>query len=123
MERSTIPTGFQDRHVDSLGGSWSHAPAPRRPGLDVSLVASIAGPLDARGPVVIARVGVGQETVRLYIYIDGDVAEAWTPAPGVAEFDARKIPPGRHVVTARAVDALGRWGGASVVVEVAEPSR
>jgi hypothetical protein len=42
--------------------------------------------------------------------------EAWMPAASTCEFDAASIPLGRHVVTARAVDALGRWDGASTVL-------
>ena len=124
MQSSTItaPAGFEGYIRDEA----IHAPdtARQHPGLDVSLVASVAGHPEARSPIVVARVGGGEGDVCLSIYVDGDLAETWTPGSFIGHFEGQRIPPGRHVVTARAVDTTGRWGGASIVVEIVDrPSR
>ena len=54
--------------------------------------------------------------VRLYLYVNGELAEAWTEREASFDFSLDVYGPGRHAVTARAVDALGRWAGASTVV-------
>jgi len=46
----------------------------------------------------------------------GDLAEAWTDSEGSFDLSLDEYGPGRHAVTARAVDALGRWAGASLIV-------
>ena len=50
--------------------------------------------------------------VRLYLYVNGDLAESWTERE--ASLDV--YGPGRHSVRARAVDAIGRWAGASTIL-------
>ena len=84
-----------------------------RPGLDVSLLAvdRSAG----RSKLVLGVRG-GTTPVRLHLYVDGDLVESWTPAPSSFTFDLGGLGPGHHAVTARAIDATGRWGGSSVVV-------
>src|SRR5262249_8254948 len=57
--------------------------------------------------------------VRLYLYVDGDLAESWTDREASFDFSLDVYGPGRHAVTARAVDAHGRWAGASTVVACA----
>src|SRR5262249_21677809 len=57
--------------------------------------------------------------VRLYLYVDGDLAESWTDREASFDFSLDVYGPGRHVVTARAVDAHGRWAGASTVLACA----
>ena len=89
-------------------------PRPR-PGLDVSLTTQEQAPhatldLAVRG---------GTAPVRLHLYVDGELAESWAPAPERCRFDLRTLEAGRHAVTARAIDRDGRWGGASLVVAVA----
>ena len=54
--------------------------------------------------------------VRLYLYVNGDLAESWTDREASFDFSLDVYGPGRHAVTARAVDAHGRWAGASTVV-------
>lgn len=58
----------------------------------------------------------GRAPVRTYLYVNGDLAEAWTESEGLFDLSLDHYGPGRHAVTARAVDALGRWAGASMVV-------
>jgi hypothetical protein len=84
-----------------------------RPGLDVSLLAvdRSAG----RSKLVLGVRG-GTTPVRLHLYVDGDLVESWTPALSSFTFDLGGLGPGHHAVTARAIDATGRWGGSSVVV-------
>jgi hypothetical protein len=54
--------------------------------------------------------------VRLYLYVNGDLAEAWTEREASFDFSLDVYGPGRHAVTGRAVDALGRWAWASTIV-------
>ena len=84
-----------------------------RPGLDVSLVA-LERPA-SRWRLVL---GVRGETtpMRVHLYVDGELVESWTPAPSSLTYDLGGLTPGQHAVTARAIDATGRWGGSSVVV-------
>jgi hypothetical protein len=53
--------------------------------------------------------------VRVYLYLDGDLIESWTPAPEICHL-AAPISAGRHALTARAIDVNGRWGGASTIL-------
>jgi hypothetical protein len=74
--------------------------------------------VDAPLGVVSIRVRIigGRAPVRLYLYVNGDLAESWTDADGQFDFSLDEYGPGRHAVTARGVDAGGRWAGASMVV-------
>jgi hypothetical protein len=96
---------------------------PRPPALGVTI--DTGAPDDDLLGIISIRLRVrgGRLPVRLYLYVDGDLAEAWTES--AAEFDMALDDhgPGRHAVTARAVDALGRWAGASVIVTcLADPT-
>ena len=72
---------------------------------------------NAMGAVSIrARAAGGRLPVRMYLYVNGDLAEAWTESEGEFDLSLDYYGPGRHAVTARVVDALGRWAGASLVV-------
>src|SRR5262245_26758855 len=84
-----------------------------RPGLDVSLV-TLEHP-EGRWRLLI---GVRGETtpMRVHLYVDGELRESWTPAPSSVTFDLEGLVPGQHTVTARAIDASGRWGGSSALV-------
>lgn len=84
------------------------------PGLAVSLTAS---PDDRARCAVQASVREGTMPLALYLYLDGDLVDTEVGVIAVHAFAAAHVPPGRHVVTVRAVDGAGRWGGASTVVE------
>lgn len=62
------------------------------------------------------RVTGARLPVRLYLYVNGDLAESWTEREASFDFSLDVYGPGRHAVTARAVDALGRWAGASTIL-------
>jgi len=62
------------------------------------------------------RVTGARLPVRLYLYVNGDLAETWSDREASFDFPLDLYGPGRHAVTARAVDALGRWAGASTIV-------
>ncbi|HXH84217.1 MAG TPA: hypothetical protein VNN07_15025 [Candidatus Tectomicrobia bacterium] len=95
---------------------------PRPPALRVHL--TTGGPEDAALGVVSVRIRVtgARLPVRVYLYVDGDLAEAWTETQVEHDLRGEDYEPGRHAVTARAVDALGRWAGASIIVESTLPS-
>ncbi|MBI2203755.1 MAG: hypothetical protein HYU41_07895 [Candidatus Rokubacteria bacterium] len=86
-------------------------PVARRPGLDVRLAVRPVGGATA----VTVKVGGARGPFRVYVYVDGDLTEAWIPAKETNELLSRVLRHGRHTVTARAIDALGRWGGASTM--------
>ena len=89
------------------------------PGLHVALevksVEDVLGPDDA----VSVKVDVQEaaKPLRVSIYVDGDLVDTWVPAKNGYEFHLPGIR-GRHLFTARAIDAHGRWGGASRLVHV-----
>jgi hypothetical protein len=90
---------------------------PRPPGIRVTLDTGDPVTDAALGVVSIhARVTGGRPPVRLFLYVNGDLAEAWTESEGFFDLSLDEYGPGRHAVTARGVDALGRWSGASMVV-------
>jgi hypothetical protein len=95
---------------------------PRLPALRVILETGDPAN-DAALGVVSIRVGVagGRAPVRLYLYVNGDLAEAWTDSEGSFDLSLDEYGVGRHAVTARAVDALGRWAGASLIVSCLAP--
>ena len=89
----------------------------RVPALRVTLETGDAASDAAMGVVSIrARAAGGRLPVRMYLYVNGDLAEAWTTAEGDFDLSLDHYGPGRHAVTARAVDTLGRWAGASMIV-------
>jgi hypothetical protein len=94
----------------------NHRPVSHRlkPGLDVSVLAG-GGPA-ARGRVSLGVRG-GTDPVRVYLYVDGTLVESWTNAPPFLGVDLGALEPGRHAVTARAIDITGRWGGSSILVD------
>jgi hypothetical protein len=65
---------------------------------------------------ITARITGGHGPVRLYLYVNGDLAEAWTESEGHFDLSLDEYGPGRHAVTARGVDSLGRWAGMSMMV-------
>lgn len=89
----------------------------RPPTLRVKLQTGDPAADAALGVVTIQIRAVGAHLpVRLYLYVDGDLAESWTDREASFDFSLDVYGPGRHAVTARAVDSHGRWAGASMVV-------
>jgi hypothetical protein len=100
-------------HIDDAAAM----PGVAAPGLRVGVSTEAPPDLSPSDAPVSVRVEVenAARPLRLSVYLDGDLVEACTPASPVHELTIRAAP-GRHVVTARAVDAAGRWGGASVLI-------
>src|SRR5207302_5315165 len=102
--------GVKAANNDCGGGAMSRV---ENPGLQVALsvkpVEDVMGPEDA----VAVRVDVMEAAnpLRVSIYVDGDLVDTWVPARNGYEFQFPGIR-GRHLFTARAIDARGRWGGA-----------
>ena len=88
------------------------------PGLQVALsvkpVEDVMGPDDA----VAVRVDVEEaaKPLRVSIYMDGDLVDTWVPARNGYEFHFPGLR-GRHLFTARAIDAEGRWGASSALYD------
>ena len=87
-----------------------------RPGLRVSVTTRPDDMRHARYTVR-ARVDEAAVPLTLSLHVDGDLVDTDVSATAVHEFAAAEVPPGRHVMTVRAVAGDGRWGGASTVVE------
>lgn len=98
--------------IDRTSGR-SGAPV-RRPGLDVSVTLRRVA-WESEGPLVRVRVAGANGPFRVYVYADGELVQAWIPGRESNEFVCHGLASGRHTVTARAIDALGRWGGASML--------
>jgi hypothetical protein len=64
------------------------------------------------------RVAGARGPARIYLYVDGDLVDMWVDVEASYELRTGRFSPGPHAITARAVDVLGRWGGASAVVDV-----
>lgn len=77
----------------------------------------IAVHLEEEQGTIRVRVAGARTPARIYLYVDGDLADMWVDVEASYDVPAARFAPGRHAVTARAVDQLGRWGGASTVVE------
>ncbi|HEV8584338.1 MAG TPA: hypothetical protein VGT02_05160 [Methylomirabilota bacterium] len=88
-------------------GSGRFSPRPARLTVTIEEAAS----------VLRLRVNGARLPTRLYLYVDGDLADSWVDVEATYDPPPGHLAPGRHAVTARAVDALGRWAGASVIVE------
>jgi len=102
--------------IATEGGRGDGA-TPLRPGLDVA-VGTLGGINGGDAVSVHVRVRGGDGPVRMFLYFDGELVETWTSERiGQWEFRPADVTPARHAVTARAVDARGRWGGASTIVD------
>ena len=77
----------------------------------------IAVQMETEQGTVRVRVAGARMPARIYLYVDGDLADTWIDSEASYELAPGRFAPGPHAVTARAVDVLGRWGGASAVVE------
>jgi hypothetical protein len=89
------------------------------PGLHVTLRVTAIEDLMRPDDAVAVRVDVSEATqpLRVSIYLDGDLVDTWIPRTTGHEICLPGVP-GRHVVTARAIDAEGRWGGASTMFDL-----
>jgi len=61
-------------------------------------------------------VGGGRAPFRLYVYMDGELVGERHEASDRYEFRAPERRGPRSVVTVRAIDSTGRWGGTSRVI-------
>jgi hypothetical protein len=95
------------------GGPRGTVARGRRPG-------RIAVQVEVEDGTVRVRVAGARMPARIYLYVDGDLADMWVDVEAVYELQSGRFAPGPHAITARAVDSLGRWGGASTVVETQE---
>lgn len=94
--------------------------APHRPGLQVSVAAQVHGDRD---PLFVSVAVAGAVMpVRLYLYLDGELIESTQQEVGTYEYRTASVDGGRHALTARAVDATGRWGGASGIIDCPVPT-
>ena len=90
------------------------------PGLHVALSVEPVDDVTGRDETVAVRVEVTEAAhpLRVSVYLDGDLVDTWIPGPTGYEVRLPGVA-GRHVVTARAIDAEGRWGGASTLFDLA----
>jgi len=88
---------------------------PSQPGLRVTLRVTPTEDVTCDDAMAV-RVDVkdAARPLRISVYLDGDLVDTWVPAAAGHEVMVPSTS-GRHVITARAIDALGRWGGASTL--------
>lgn len=65
-----------------------------------------------------ARVTGARAPVRLNLCVNGELVATWAQPQGAFDLSVDEYGLGRHTVTARAVDALGRRAAASMIVVV-----
>jgi poly(3-hydroxybutyrate) depolymerase len=84
---------------------------------------SISAPAEgiARAAAALVRLTVagGAVPIKLYLYVDGELVEDWVRATPQCDYEASTLAPGRHLLTARAIDAEGRWAAASTTLDTA----
>ena len=80
----------------------------------------IAVQVETEDGTVRIRVVGARMPARIFLYVDGDLVDMWVDVEASYELPAARFAAGPHAITARAVDNLGRWGGASTVVETSE---
>jgi hypothetical protein len=124
--RDVTPTVAAQRSQEAHGvnhrdTTTTERPTQREAGLPVSLRARSDHDAHTRYAVQ-AHVEHGTLPITLALYLDGDLLDMETSKSVVHDFPAADVPPGRHVVTVRAVDGTGRWGGASAVIEAPAPA-
>ena len=103
--------------LDHARSNARERPGARPPSLRVTLRTGDPVSDAALGIVTIhLRVTGARLPARLYLYVNGDLVESWSEREASFDFSLDVYGPGRHAVTARAVDALGRWAGASTIV-------
>lgn len=88
------------------------------PGLDVAIAAEARPEAGAESFAVHVSVNGGEGRVTVYLYFDGELVGTWAEAAASYEFRGAEGVPARHALTARAIDATGRWGGASTVLDL-----
>ncbi len=90
------------------------------PGLHVALSVKPVEDVTGADEAVTVRVDVMEsaQPLRVSIYLDGDLMDTWIPGPADHEVRLPGLT-GRHLVTARAIDAEGRWGSASTLFDLA----
>ena len=80
----------------------------------------IAVQVETEDGTIRIRVVGARMPARIFLYVDGDLVDMWVDVEAAYELPAGRFASGPHAITARAVDNLGRWGGASTVVETSD---
>ena len=90
------------------------------PGLDVALSVKAVEDIAGAEETLAVRIDIteAERPLRVSLYVDGDLVDTGVPAITAYEVQVPTVR-GRHVVTARAIDARGRWGGASTLLDIA----
>jgi hypothetical protein len=83
--------------------------------LQVALSVRPDGALGPGAFAVEVKVTGGTPPLRLLLYCDGALAGACDSVADLYEFRTSTGSGARHALTARVVDAAGRWGGASTM--------
>jgi hypothetical protein len=87
--------------------------------LEVALSVRTDAELEPGALAVKVKIVGGTPPLRLLLYCDGTLAGACDSVADIYEFRASMVPGSRHALTARVVDAAGRWGAASTMFCIA----
>ena len=129
-----LPLPPVQKHHRSLTAEGEHATSDNRDGELMGVIvpldrersrmgigrtrpARMSVTIDEVASVIRLRVNGARTPTRLYLYVDGDLVDTWVDVEGSYDASKEGLAAGRHAVTARAVDALGRWAGASTILE------
>src|SRR5262249_28211897 len=130
-----LRTAAGDRFVSDLRAEGQHATFHAHGGELMAIIVPLdrdrvrvgqgRQPRSARSTVTIEelagvlrlRVHGARKPTRIYLYVDGDLIDTWVDIEASYDASSERLPSGRHAVTVRAADALGRWAGASTIVE------
>jgi len=84
--------------------------------LEVALATRMETGEEAALAVTVSVAG-GQAPLRLSLHLDGGLVGAWESVADLYEFRVAPLRGPRQALTVRAVDAAGRWGSRSVIVD------
>lgn len=85
--------------------------------LQISLGARAVEAAEETALAVHVSVAGGTAPLKLTLHLDGRVVGGWDSVADVYEFRVASLAVGPCALTVRVVDAVGRWGSRSVVVD------
>lgn len=107
--------------ITRLGAADRAGRAPaavRPPTLRVAMDIGFSDDPGRAAAAVHVHVSGARPPVRVHIYVDGDLAAVQCGTGLIYDLPVGRAPSGRHTVTVRASDALGRWADTSMLVDL-----
>lgn len=110
--------GDARERVTTLGAGERPArnPGIRPPSLRVAMDVGFPDDPDRATAAVHVHVSGARPPVRVHIYVGGELAAVQCGTGLIYDLPAGRVAAGRHTITVRASDALGRWADTSMQV-------